>query len=153
MAVKKKETKKLPSMDLCTKYTSSLEEFNTVSKAFGKLFSSKTLTKMDYVRIFELFYEKLPVYKLNKNMEQFAKIVVEYVENGYPKNPDFAKLIPECLNMLTYYSYETVEGCICAIRAFLPECATFVGVEVVKGRRFGYTLLTEKDYQILRSLV
>ena len=154
MAIKKvKENKILPSMNLCAKYTSNLEEFNTVSKAFGKLFSSKTLTKIDYSRIFEIFYEKLPVYKLNKNMEQHIKIVVEYVENGYPKNPDFAKLIPECLKSLTYYSYETLEGCVCSIREKLPECSTFVGVEVVKGMNFGYTLATEKDFKTLRSIV
>lgn len=153
MAVKKRAVKVLPSMDLCTKFTSSLEEFNTVSKAFGALFSSKTLTKMDYVRIFEIFYEKLPVLKLNKNMVQYTHIVVEYVQNGYPKNPDFEKLIPECLSLLTHYSYDTVAGCVCAIREKLPECSTFVGAEVVKGRHFGYTLATERDYQVLRSLV
>ena len=86
-------------------------------------------------------------------MEQYTKIVVEYVENGYPKNPDFAKLIPECLTALTYYGYDTVAGCVCSIREKLPECAVFVGAEVLKGRHFGYTLATERDFQVLRSLV
>ena len=87
MAVKKRVVKVLPSMDLCTKFTSTFEEFNTVSKAFGALFWSKTVTNMDYVRIFEIFYEKLPVLKLNKNMVQYTHIVVEYVQNGIRRTP------------------------------------------------------------------
>ena len=142
----------LPSSNLLIDRHIALDHFNRLAAAFYHLFNSTTLTKGDYIHIFKVLSEKLPVYEAGGDVETFKKLAVTYAEFNYPPNGDIRRVISDFLDNIAPIPFSFLSKAIYAIASRLKDCSDFVGIEL-HTRGFTLTPLTESEFNTIKSII
>lgn len=136
--------KVLPSSNIFIEMDTNLAEVN--------LFNSSILTKNDYIHIFNVLVEKLPIYKFNNDIMQFKAITLEYVIFNYPNKEEIERVVSNFLDSIFELEYQLLEESIYKLREKIQEASEFVGVELHE-RVFNRDELTEKQLESIRSIL
>ncbi len=130
----------------------SLENYNRLAAAFYHLFNSATLTKSDYIHIFRVLCDKLPVYEAGGDTETFKNLAITYAEFNYPQNGDIRRVISDFLDNVDPVPFSYLSKALYAIASRLKDCSDFVGIEL---HTHGFTLtpLTESEFNTIKSII
>ncbi|MBE6655846.1 MAG: hypothetical protein E7609_03110 [Ruminococcaceae bacterium] len=144
--------KALPNTNCFIDRSTTAEDYNRLAAAFYYLFNSDILTKGDYVHVFGVLSEKLPIYERGGDKEKFKELAVTYAEFGYPKNPDIRRVICDFIDHIDGISGALLARSVNALRARLEKCSDFVGTEALS-HGFTLTPLTEKELATIKSII
>lgn len=144
--------KSLPSTNLFIKKETKVEDLNRLSAAFYYLFNSDTLTRRDYIHIFNVLREKLPIYEQSGDMEKMKALAVAYAEYNYPPNPDIRRVISDFLDHAEEIPPFALGNALGLISTKLGNCSEFVGVEL-HARGFSLTPISEQTLATIKGII
>ncbi len=149
-----KVIKKLPGMNQHLQYIKTAEEYNAVNHALYNFFNSKILTKNDYIHLVNVLLEKLPVYKLNKSLENYITTVLTYAKYNYPSSDGFEEVISGLLRSTPQMSVVILEKALYTLKKVLPTCNEFVGVEALaEGMTISLSDITQEDLETIKKIL
>ena len=144
--------KALPNTNCFIDRSITVTDYNRLTSAFYYLFNSNILTKGDYVHVFAVLAEKLPVYETGGDKEKFKELAVTYAEFGYPPNPDIRRVICDFIDHVDGISPTLLAKSLHALRARLDKCSDFVGTEALS-HGFSLTPITEKELATIKGII
>lgn len=142
----------LPNTNCFIDKATTAEDYNRLSAAFYHLFNSDILTKGDYVHIFKVLREKLPVYEKSGNRDSFRELAVSYAEFGYPPNPDLRRVICDFIDHIDGIPCAKLSKALYDLGAQVEKSSEFVGTEA-HARGFSLTPISEQDLATIKSII
>lgn len=144
--------KHLPSSNCLIDKSIAADVYNRLTAAYYHLFNSDVLTKGDYIHIFKVLCEKLPVYEMGGDKEKFKELAIVYAEFGYPPNPDMRRVIGDFIDNIEGISNAMLSKSLYALAAQLQKSNDFVGTEL-HARGFSLSPISEKELTTIKGII